>query len=553
MVAQHEGLFLNFASQLKDHSDTSHVLVLSLISIVVLAFIYHDRPPGVRSRKSTINITPAYPLVGNLPWILSIVTQRTRILDEIYRLQNEQAPGGKPFTMTFPTLGGRVTVVNNPAYVQHIQKTNFNNYPKGPDQQRIMGDVLGVHGIFASDGQIWQKQRKLASHIFSIANFNTHVQSTIITEINTLESLLQDASEKRTKVNFPDVMFRFTLNSFALMAFDADVHCLPDKVEGLQIPNEFATSFDYAQMVMDHRIFTLLPKFCEWFTSEGYHMRKALKSLKRYCYRIIDARLAQREKIGGALAGATNKDGKDLLELFMDQGLSRDELLPVILNFLIAGRDTTAQSLAWMFYELWKRPQYIGQIRESIIPILGSPGEQRPMDFEDIKQLPFLQACFYEAVRLWPAVPKNLKRVMKDDIIRPIGDDGALSDSLPALDVRGGESVIWSDWTMSRMPEIWGKDCLEFKPDRFLDKGEDGTLKIKEYSQFKFHSFNAGPRMCLGKSLATYEGMAVAAAILGRYDVLFDDHQMRHNPPTYGDSLTLPCSPYFVQFKQRPL
>lgn len=127
-----------------------------------------------------------------------------------------------------------------------------------------MCDVLGVHGIFASDGAIWLKQRKLASQIFSVNNFRNHVQSTVVKETQILDNLLQDASTKATMVNFPDTMFRFTLNSFALMAFDADIDCLPTKVEGLQIPNEFATSFDYAQMVMDHRILMLLPKWSEW-------------------------------------------------------------------------------------------------------------------------------------------------------------------------------------------------------------------------------------------------------------------------------------------------
>jgi len=128
-----------------------------------------------------------------------------------------------------------------------------------------MSDVLGVHGIFASDGEIWLKQRKLASQIFSVNNFRNHVQSTVIREVQILDQLLLDASKKKeTKVDFPDTMFRFTLNSFALMAFDADIDCLPTKVEGLAFPNEFASSFDYAQMVMDHRIFALFPKWAEY-------------------------------------------------------------------------------------------------------------------------------------------------------------------------------------------------------------------------------------------------------------------------------------------------
>ena len=226
--------------------------------------MYPNRPIGVQARQGIKTITPAYPLVGNLPWIYSIISKRTRILDEIYRLQHTQAQGGQPFTLTFPALGGRVTVINNPAYLHHVQKTNFDNYPKGPDQRRIMADVLGIHGIFASDGEIWLKQRKLASQIFSVNNFRTHVQSTVVQEIEILDKLLEDTCRTQTCINFPDVMFRFTLNSFALMAFAADMNCLPPSVEGLSIPNEFAMSFDFAQMVMDHRIFSLVPKWSEW-------------------------------------------------------------------------------------------------------------------------------------------------------------------------------------------------------------------------------------------------------------------------------------------------
>ena len=106
-------------------ADSYYSYAYVALALVFLAVVcYPDRPIGVKARKGIKNITPAYPLVGNLPWIFSIITQRTRILDEVYRLQKEQAPGGKPFTLTFPALGGRVTVINNPAYLQHIQKVS---------------------------------------------------------------------------------------------------------------------------------------------------------------------------------------------------------------------------------------------------------------------------------------------------------------------------------------------------------------------------------------------------------------------------------------------
>ena len=104
-------------------------LYVAIALALLLILSYPDRPVGVKSRRGIATVAPAYPLVGNLPWIWSIITQRTRILDEVYRLQQEQAPGGKPFTLTFPALGGRVTVINNPAYIQHVQKVRVEAAP----------------------------------------------------------------------------------------------------------------------------------------------------------------------------------------------------------------------------------------------------------------------------------------------------------------------------------------------------------------------------------------------------------------------------------------
>lgn len=384
-----------------------NVIIVSAVTLLVLCILYPDRPVGVKSRPGIPNYKPAYPLVGSLKFILDVSLKKTRFLDEVLRIQQDLGRGGQPFTIALPTLGGRVTVINNPAYIQHAQKTNFECYPKGPDFLRNMSDVLGKHGIFVTDGASWYTQRKLASHIFSIGNFKSHVQNVVTHSIQTkFDPLLKDLSAKGSPAGFPDLMFRFTLHSFALMAFNADLQCLPAQLEGLAIKNEFATNFDLAQNVMDHRFFSVQPVWFEWFTSEGAAMRKSIKALKRYCYKIIDARLAARglsnEKAQSDITPGVmeSKGGKDLLDLFIEQGLERDDLLPVILNFLIAGRDTTAQSLAWMFFELWKNPQYVDKIRETLVPVLGSPAEQRPMEFEDHKALPYLQACFYEAVRV---------------------------------------------------------------------------------------------------------------------------------------------------------
>ncbi|CAO1613897.1 unnamed protein product [Parajaminaea phylloscopi] len=529
-------------------------LLASLGTLLLLALVYHDRPIGVRSARGmrgVLSPAPAYPLIGSLPLLIKIATRKSTMLTEMLKLQMGPAAGGKPFTLAWPAMGGRASIINNPGYIQHVQKTNFDNFPKGHLQRKHFGDVLGVHGIFVADGAPWFKQRKLAAHIFSVSNFNTHVQDSVHNDLRKLDSLLRDAAKFGHKIALPDLFFRFTLSSFSKMAFDADVGCMPLELKGLDVRNTFADNFDFAQSVMENRFMQPTPRWFELFTEQGRRMRAAIKVLHEYCYSIIDARLAK----GASEGAATDKSGKDLLDLFRDQGLTREELLPVILNFLIAGRDTTAQSLSWMFLELQKSPQHFATIRKEVAEVLGTGEDQRMMAYEDVKAMPFLQACYYEAIRLWPSVPKNVKLVAGDDVV--VAGDAATIQGLPPIHVKKGETVAWSDWVMARMPEVWGPDCKEFKPERFLTQTGGGDVKaastttIKNFSQWQFHSFNGGPRLCLGKSLATYEGMAVAAAIVGRYDVLYDEKTLRENPPVFTDSVTLPCTPYYTGFKVR--
>ncbi|KAJ6298143.1 hypothetical protein OIU76_019307 [Salix suchowensis] len=87
--------------------------------------------------------------------------------------------------------------------------------------------------------------------------------------------------------------------------------------------------------------------------------------------------------------------------------------------------------------------------------------------------------------------------------------------------VRRKMRVLISFYSMGRMEAIWGKDCLEFKPERWIsDKG--GILHVPPY---KFVAFNDGPRSCLGKDVSFIQMKMVASAILWNYHVqVVEDH-----------------------------
>ncbi|EPQ32060.1 uncharacterized protein PFL1_00258 [Pseudozyma flocculosa PF-1] len=536
-----------------------HALFAALAVVAAMAIIAPDRYIFSSHRDGIPELPEVWPILGNLKFLLDVKSKRITLLNAALKYQRQVGKGGMPWGATFPALGGRITMINRPEYIRWVQKTNFENYIKGADFSRAMGDVMSTHGIFVADGEIWKKQRKMASHIFSVGNFRTHVQSTIQRDLATLNSLARDASSKNTQVNLPDLFFRFTLSSFSLMAFSAEIGCLPPAVEELSKAVKFADDFDYAQRVMDERFTDPFSTFTEPFSAQGRKMRKTIKDLHSFCYKIIDLRMEANSR--GDAQGASGKGGKDLLALFMEQNLSREDLLPVVLNFLIAGRDTTAQALSWLFWEFYKKPECVERCRQEIHEKLGSGAGYRHMTYDDLGTLVYTQACLYEALRLHPSVPKNLKKAVKDDVIRPYAQplDGSEkapnaieSAKLPDLVIKAGESVLWSDYAMGRMPEVWGPDCEEFKPERFIENNDDGSQSIKTYSQYLFHAFNAGPRLCLGQTLATYEGCAVVAELVGNFNVKFDEQAMRNDPPTFDDSLTLPVrNQYKVRFEAR--
>lgn len=143
------------------------------------------------------------------------------------------------------------------------------------------------------------------------------------------------------------------------------------------------------------------------------------------------------------------------------------------MNFIIAGRDTTAQALSWMFYLMHRQdadPAVVRQLQEETDRILqgGLP------TYDTVKQMKYTEACFHETLRLYPSVAKNIKVCVQDDVL-PGG-----------FKVYKDEKIGWSSWAMGRNEDIWGPDAKTFNPDRWLT-GE-------KPSSSKFVSFHLGPR-----------------------------------------------------------
>ncbi|KAF5196933.1 Cytochrome p450 [Thalictrum thalictroides] len=252
-------------------------------------------------------------------------------------------------------------------------------------------------------------------------------------------------------------------------------------------------------------------------------LKEAVKVINDYAMKIIRKRET-----------SSNSDHQDLLSRFIwcddvkfesrDLNKKRKFLRDIIVSFVLAGKDSTSTALTWFFWVISANPNCITRIYTELtqLPQIRSG----VFSYEDLKNLNYLHAAISESLRLFPPVPINSRLTVNDDVL----PDGT--------HVKAGWFADYSAYAIGRTESVWGPDCKEFKPDRWLDK--DGVFQPLD--QFRFPVFHAGPRICLGKEMGYMQMKSIAASVIYGFEVEAvnggGDVEKMKNPP-YILSLTL--------------
>ncbi|KAF8365052.1 hypothetical protein HHK36_032934 [Tetracentron sinense] len=446
-----------------------------------------------------------WPLVGSLP---ALIQNRDRMHEWI--TDNLRACGGTYQTCisAIPFLArkqGLVTVTCDPKNLEHILKTRFDNYPKGPTWQAVFHDLLG-EGIFNSDGDTWLFQRKTAALEFTTRTLRQAMARWVSRSIKLrFCPILKTAQLEAKPVDLQDLLLRLTFDNICGLAFGKDPQTLSP---GLP-ENSFASAFDRAtEATLQRFIFPeVIWKLKKWFRlGLEVSLSASLDHVDEYLSSVIKTRKLE---LLNNQQGGTPHD--DLLSRFMKKKESYSDsfLQHVALNFILAGRDTSSVALSWFFWLVIQNPRVEEKILREICTVLmetrgynTSKWVDEPLVFEEVDRLTYLKAALSETLRLYPSVPEDSKHVIADDVL----PDGTF--------VPAGSAITYSIYSTGRMKFTWGEDCLEFRPERWLS--EDGK-QFEVHDSYKFVSFNAGPRICLGKDLAYLQMKSIAAAVLLRH------------------------------------
>jgi len=180
-------------------------------------------------------------------------------------------------------------------------------------------------------------------------------------------------------------------------------------------------------------------------------------------------------------------------------------LMVIAVSNVFAGADTTAITMRAVFYYLLKNPQYMARLKEEIENARKQGLLSNPVTFEQARQLPYLQACISEGLRIHPAVGMTLPRVV------PAGGMQIRGYFLPEGTIIGANA-----WAVNRDESIFGPEVDSFRPERWL------KADTKDMNR-AFFSFGAGSRSCLGKNISMMEMSKFIPTLLLNFDLELAD------------------------------
>ncbi|KAI9820833.1 MAG: hypothetical protein M1826_000858 [Phylliscum demangeonii] len=501
--------------------------LLTFLTYRVVAGIWSDRAAAAESRRRGCKPCPRQPHrwpLGIDQLQRSLAADREKLFPDLLVRRFEEMGA---FTFSDTTLGSPRNIFTiEPKNVQAVLATQFRDFELGPIRRGNFDALLG-QGIFTQDGKAWEHSRALIRPQFAREQVSDlvleerHVQ-------NLMRALPADAVDGWTDpVDLQVLFFRLTLDSATEFLFgesvDSQLAELPARSStsssSAASPTEqgFASAFDTAQGWLATRV-----RFNDlYWLVDNRGFRRACRQTHDFADQVVRRALhedRQREKAAAAAAGERQR------YVFLDAlaAETRDprELRHQLLNILLAGRDTTASLLGWLFFLLARHPAVLQTLRQAIVEAFGGADEADAdrITFTGLKACAYLQYCLHETLRLYPVVPVNARHAVRDTTI-PCGGG---PDGRSPVFVRQGETVVYTVHVMHRRKDLWGPDADEFRPERWHG--------LKQ--TWNWLPFNGGPRICIGQQFALTEASYVTVRLLQRFDRIENldpDPVVRHN------------------------
>ncbi|BEI87227.1 hypothetical protein CcaverHIS002_0705730 [Cutaneotrichosporon cavernicola] len=496
---------------------------LALTAIMIYRYPYRERVLHYRNLPGPAS---SHFLFGDFPKVQSHPTGR--VMQSWF---NEYGPTVRAKLL----LGDNLIVTADTTAMAFIMQ-HADHFIKPPAQTRMITRLLG-HGLLNVNFDTHRRQRRVlnpAFHPDAIREMVPHMftkayelrdklmEACADPEYNDPETAAprpEDVVTGARKVNMNKYLINTTFDVIGLAGFDYDFGCLR---EGNHIVTTFRNAMSELQRLTLFGVLQQMVPALDIIPSKRNKLadlaRIGTSGVGREC---IARKRREMETLHKDDLSKGTFVGKDLLSLMLKANMAKDllprdrlddtEMAYQVSTFILAGSETTSNSLTWTLYRLAMHLDVQQRLREE----LETLATDEP-SLEQLNTLPYLENVIHESLRLDPPVPESM-RLCTQDVMLPLhtpvkGRDGNMIDSVP---MKKGDMIITGYMQVNHNKDIWGPDADKFNPDRFDRPGIPARKAPGTWGNIT--SFNGGNRNCIGYRFALAEIKAILFVLLRHF------------------------------------
>lgn len=379
----------------------------------------------------------------------------------------------------YQIAGRLIYLVSHPDDIKYVMVDNARNYTKGRGLEKAK-PLLG-EGLLTSEGDFWLRQRRLAQPAFHRERI-AGLADVMTQEAAALVDRWEAYALAERGLDVADEMMKLTLTIVTRALFNTALTRDDIRTVSSAFPPLLRWATERVTAIVD--FVEKLP------TPDNLRRQHHTDELNRIVYRIIAERRrseGRHDDLLGMLMEARDEDN--------GSGMTDRQLRDEIMTIFIAGHETTALLLSWLWAVLSWHPDIRERVEAEVDEVLGG----RTPTAADVPALPYTGMVINEALRLYPPAWAVLRS--------PIADDEIRGYRIPAA-----ATVIVSPYVTHRHPQFW-TNPEGFDPERFTPE------RVRARHRFAFFPFGGGPRLCIGNNFALMEATLIVATVCQRFRI----------------------------------
>lgn len=375
----------------------------------------------------------------------------------------------------------QILIVNDPQLFRSILTDPTEIYPKNDLMVGALEPLVG-DSMFVSSGETWRQQRRMIDPAFSQLRL-TRAFSSMVAAVDDYEKTLLELCKNGETFSLDLAMSHLTADIICRTVFSTSLASKTSR----EVFDAFML-FERSVAQVELKRFIIDPAWTP--IKQRPDVEAACQVIRTRLGELLDTHLvadgANFDDIARAIVQAEDP--------LTGKKFDRKELIDQLGVMFLAGHETTASVLTWAFFILASQPTIAHRMRAEVDAIVGDGA----VEFEHIRQLPFVRNVFRETLRLYPPIT-FIPRVALE------------ATQIGKFKVKRGAMIMISPWTIHRNESYWAH-AHQFDPDRF-SAAREGELVSGAYLPF-----GLGPRVCVGAAFATTEATLILARLVRRFD-----------------------------------